>query len=970
MTNREITFIVRLRNEARQALAGLAGDIRRAAQAAQTANTQTRQTGRSINEMANQAATAARQANATAGGLDRVAASTRSATNASRERARALETEAEREARLRDMVNRSVDAYEAREAAVQQRIADAANRPPRTVPRMGSVGAGVVDAAAIEAGARRAKEAVADLERTGVSRMGRFKNAMMSAFDGTRDAAYHWAGQVQGAFSSLGTRNVAKVGVEVEKTGAKVARAAHKFSLGSGAIRELVVIAREGARGDFSRMAGSVSLLAQYTGMLGTVLPVAIVGFTGLFAAHKAFNTEVEKDSLKEYAKTLGLTQKEMKKLGNETVGAKGKLEEFDAMQVTWGDTIKGLWDTLIDQPQSTVDAWETFKGWVGNFMGYIGEGVKQLIAVLYAVTIGSIKALMVMFKEIPGAVADVFAQAFNWAVEKFNEFIQKFADGVNWVIDHTNSLLKDMGFETQFDHVTARTFDKMENRWSGANERMGKDMKDAFVGVYDEALKGMDDFGKRWGKNADKEARDRLKNMATAIQNNRTDPRGHHGKSEAEKQAEREAKFWRDLMADVNAAEQDNAVLKDSVEQAKKLADIRKVDLSVILKSKDYQTIIGLEMAKHTKELTHQLKLQNDASESEYQAKLKTLGMTERQLAVEEAIRKAKEAGHKEGIDDPNNPDYQKYLDQVDRAGKEAGKTWDVNGGVQSIQSLVSTYAGYSEELSANLSLQRQLQDIEDMRKTDTAAYEATLRSLGITQAQFNVILGQAKDHLQANTNWMSAAKVAAEDYVKDLQSQGMKMANVWMNAFKGMENALVSFITTGKVDFKGMVDSMIADLARLLVQQTMMKGISMAFGIPVGVGHSGGMVGGSGDVGRVVTPAVFAGARRFHTCGIPGLRSKEVPVIAKEGEAIFPTVRTSDGNFGVKAVLPPEMKGGRMINFAPTVQISVNGDGNPKDHEALAGQVSQATVKALEGLVKRVLGDELRQGGMLAGA
>lgn len=42
--------------------------------------------------------------------------------------------------------------------------------------------------------------------------------------------------------------------------------------------------------------------------------------------------------------------------------------------------------------------------------------------------------------------------------------------------------------------------------------------------------------------------------------------------------------------------------------------------------------------------------------------------------------------------------------------------------------------------------------------------------------------------------------------------------------NAFKNMEDALVSFVTTGKIDFKGLVDSMLADLTRLLARQAIM--------------------------------------------------------------------------------------------------------------------------------------------------
>lgn len=43
-------------------------------------------------------------------------------------------------------------------------------------------------------------------------------------------------------------------------------------------------------------------------------------------------------------------------------------------------------------------------------------------------------------------------------------------------------------------------------------------------------------------------------------------------------------------------------------------------------------------------------------------------------------------------------------------------------------------------------------------------------------------------------------------------------------VNAFSSMEDALVQFVTTGKVDFKSLVDSMLADLTRLLARQALM--------------------------------------------------------------------------------------------------------------------------------------------------
>jgi len=53
--------------------------------------------------------------------------------------------------------------------------------------------------------------------------------------------------------------------------------------------------------------------------------------------------------------------------------------------------------------------------------------------------------------------------------------------------------------------------------------------------------------------------------------------------------------------------------------------------------------------------------------------------------------------------------------------------------------------------------------------------------------------------------------------------------------NAFKGMEDALVDFVTKGKVDFKSLVDSILADLTRLLARQMFMKALNL---IPGGDG------------------------------------------------------------------------------------------------------------------------------------
>ena len=45
-----------------------------------------------------------------------------------------------------------------------------------------------------------------------------------------------------------------------------------------------------------------------------------------------------------------------------------------------------------------------------------------------------------------------------------------------------------------------------------------------------------------------------------------------------------------------------------------------------------------------------------------------------------------------------------------------------------------------------------------------------------------------------------------------------------VTTSAFQGMEDALVGFVTTGKLDFASLVDSMIADLTRLSIRKAVL--------------------------------------------------------------------------------------------------------------------------------------------------
>lgn len=115
-------------------------------------------------------------------------------------------------------------------------------------------------------------------------------------------------------------------------------------------------------------------------------------------------------------------------------------------------------------------------------------------------------------------------------------------------------------------------------------------------------------------------------------------------------------------------------------------------------------------------------------------------------------------------------------------------------------------------------------------------------------------------------------------------------------MNAFQSAENAIGEFVKTGKLNFRDLVTSLIADLAKLAARRFILGPIANALsgalggagGIFANILHTGGMVGAPGP-GRMVPALAFANAPRLHNGGWAGLRPDEVPAILQRGERVL---------------------------------------------------------------------------------
>lgn len=134
--------------------------------------------------------------------------------------------------------------------------------------------------------------------------------------------------------------------------------------------------------------------------------------------------------------------------------------------------------------------------------------------------------------------------------------------------------------------------------------------------------------------------------------------------------------------------------------------------------------------------------------------------------------------------------------------------------------------------------------------------------------------------------------------------------------------------------------LDNSIDTLFAGLGTSTASKGIFGGSILP-GILHSGGIAGNDNYPHRAVSPAVFAGAPRYHGGGIAGLKPDEVPAILQRGERVLPrgAKATSDGSISVTIQNNFDARGAYPESIAAL---------NKKIDSAVAGQ-KQAAIDAI---------------------
>ena len=146
-----------------------------------------------------------------------------------------------------------------------------------------------------------------------------------------------------------------------------------------------------------------------------------------------------------------------------------------------------------------------------------------------------------------------------------------------------------------------------------------------------------------------------------------------------------------------------------------------------------------------------------------------------------------------------------------------------------------------------------------------------------------------------------MDGATRFLQDYVAETEDAASATERAFASAFSGAEDALVGFATTGRLELKSLADSILADITRMTVRQSITAPIAGALqsglsgGDFFGLFHEGGIAGQQPRTVRYADPSIFEHAPRYHGGGFAGsgLLPDEVPIIARRGELVVPPER-----------------------------------------------------------------------------
>lgn len=281
------------------------------------------------------------------------------------------------------------------------------------------------------------------------------------------------------------------------------------------------------------------------------------------------------------------------------------------------------------------------------------------------------------------------------------------------------------------------------------------------------------------------------------------------------------------------------------------------------------------------------------------------------------------------------------------------------------------------------DVKLRNDLKAAADAAGDNMAQYDAARDAL-MRQAedQRAAVIQAVNDRTTAERDWLLGATDAFNQYIDHARNAAETSRNFFTHTFNSMEDALVEFARTGKLDFKKLADSIISDIIRIQVRMAMTNALQSAQGSNSGssiFGFLGRMLGfgASAPLVSEMVPGQFSLANpAFGAHGL-AFDTDGLQAFAQGGLISAPTrFRFADGGMmrngiageaGPEGIFPLTRINGRLGIAAQggggDISIVINQDNRGADASILA-RVEQSNEK-LRRDIPYIVSDATRRGG-----
>lgn len=308
---------------------------------------------------------------------------------------------------------------------------------------------------------------------------------------------------------------------------------------------------------------------------------------------------------------------------------------------------------------------------------------------------------------------------------------------------------------------------------------------------------------------------------------------------------------------------------------------------------------------------------------------KLESSGLGLGAVVTPETVVTGASSGVAPAAQDAAQKAHEKMLTDGKKAAEAIDK-WGEDYDARRIKAIVDSTAARAAEEAKNLELVTEFADKykeiilgeTEFKRAQIQAQGDAYRKAGADEVA--VAKWVEAEKLKVSRDWSDGARRALAEYADHATNSAQLAQDAISGWAKGSEDALVNFVTTGKMEFSDLANSIISDLARIAIQQSITGPLASAAGDWL-FGGGASSAAGSGIAGELShLMSVSAKGNVFSGPGISAFSNTIVTqptqFWAKGGnlmgeagpEAIMPLKRGPDGYLGVRA----EGGGGVVIN------------------------------------------------------